>query len=57
MELNRELPDGFFSWKLLLAALVLAAVLFPRLERALERWMPGAGPAPASSWDLRSWWS
>jgi hypothetical protein len=59
MELNRELPDAFFSRKLLLASLALAAVLFPLLERALDRWMPGAHtpPAPASAWDLRSRWS
>jgi hypothetical protein len=62
MELNRELPDAFFSWKLLGASVALAIVLFPSLERVIDRWMPApleARPPAAGAdtqWDLRSHW-
>ena len=63
MELHRELPDAFFSWKILSVSVALAIVLVPRLERALDRWLPGslAPGRPSASglapgWDARTMW-
>jgi len=55
MELNRELPDAFFSWRLVIASLTLGLLLSPFLERALERWTEPPQRAQ-SEWNLRTMW-
>jgi len=64
MDITLEMPRQRTTAPILAISILLGILLYPALERALMKWMPGSAQATqsqsgggASSWDLRSMWN